>query len=210
MFNIFDFLILAERKKGPDFSWVVPVLFVLVWVVTGIGKFVKNAMDNRERNEKMESDSDQSQRKLRYKPIPDASAKRRELQQTIPLVAPVSRTRDRVPTRVSDEQRPKPPSAVASLKKAMHEAMQEAAAQQGIARAPKPVPARPKAARATGGNRRKEARQAPRKPVQQPERKVQPVQRQETVLSELLQKENIRKAIIYSEIIGKPMALRDC
>jgi hypothetical protein len=215
MFNIFDLFILAAKNNDRDYSWVVPVFFAVVWVLVSIGKFSKAAYDNWQQRQKQdyESDSAQAGHTLRYKPIPDAAAKRREIQTTIPVAVPVPRNRDRMPAPALERSEPKPPGAVASLKKAMHEAMEEVAGQQAKSQMPKPVAARPKAARVPTRTQSRATRKAPpvaRKAVQPPQEKKQPVQQQETILSGLWQKENIRKAIIYSEIIGKPLALRDC
>ncbi|MCF7956536.1 MAG: hypothetical protein K9M75_12095, partial [Phycisphaerae bacterium] len=196
-----------------DFSWVVPVVFVFIWIISGIGKVIAAARQDRKLREKQRSTPGQQEAKMRYKAIPDSSApapQRRD--RSMSQTAPIERVRDTMPAdeRVRDEMpdaervkpEPKHQGTIASLKKAMHDAMEEAQMQKAnhaALRSPKKV-------------QRQKAQKIPMAPkpmAQEPVLEVEVMPQAGSVLLELLEKENIRKAIIYSEILGKPLAMRE-
>ena len=192
--------------KSDDFSWVVPVVFVAIWIIGGIGKVVVAAREDRKRREQQRPAAGQPENKMRYKPIPDASSTHRR-ERTIPQVAPVQQVREPMPSAQRSKPEPKRPGAVASLKKAMHDAMEDAHKQQAQRQAPKPAAARkPKKVQRTTTRRVPTKRkQVAKEPVKQ----SQVTPQEGSVLKELFERENIRKAIIYSEILGKPLSLRE-
>jgi hypothetical protein len=205
--------ILAERGKERDFSWVVPVAFVAIWIIGGIGKVIASAREGRQQREKQRPASGQPENEMRYKPIPDASSQHQHRERTMPQIVSVPKNKDRdtIPGREKAKAEPKRTGTVAALKKAMHDAMEEASFQQQKPQSPKPVAARPKAARSSKRTARQETRETPtrtRQVSKEPVRKVQPQIEQESLVSGLRERENLRKAIIYSEILGKPLALR--
>ena len=201
--------ILAAGDEGPSYDWVVPVAFVAIWIIGGIGKVIAGAREDRKLREKQKSTPGQPEKDMRYKPIPDASSQGRR-DRTMVQSVPVQRVRDKetMPVAVPGpaKAKPKRSGTVAALKKAMHDAMEEASLQQK-----KPQRAKPVAARSPKKVQRKATRRTaapPRQVSKEPVRKIQPQQQQESIVSGLKERENIRKAIIYSEILGKPLALR--
>ncbi|MBW8016331.1 MAG: hypothetical protein FVQ82_09105 [Planctomycetes bacterium] len=190
---------------GNDFSWVVPVIFVAIWIIGGIGKVIVAAREDRKKRDQQTSVPGQPEKKMRYKPIPDASSPRQS-QRTIPQQAPVQRVREPMPPAQRAKPEPKRPGTVATLKKAMHDAMEEAYKQQAKRQAPEPPPRRPKKVQRTTTRKvPTPTKQVAKEPVKQ----VKVIPQEGSVLKELLERENIRKAIIYSEILGKPLAMRE-
>lgn len=201
--------ILAARGEDRKFSWVIPVAFVAIWIIGGIGKVIAGAKEDRKLREKQGSAPGQSEDEMRYKPIPDASSQGRR-DRTMVQNVPVQRVRDKetMPVAVPGpaKVKPKRSGTVAALKKAMHDAMEEASSQQQKTQSPKPVAARsPKRVQRKATQR---TAAPPRQVSKEPAREIQPQQEQESIVSGFKQRDNIRKAIIYSEIIGKPLALR--
>jgi len=195
--NIFNTtFLLGARDNG--FEWVVPVLVVVFWIVTGIAKSIAAAKAERKSNDGGE------EKKMRYKPIPDTSSQQPAERQPR-RDAPIDRVRQPVPA-VQAKPKPEHRSPMQSLKKAMHDAMEEAYAQQQKPKAPKPVARRAKKVR------RPTVRKAPAsaKPVYvEPVKEVEVTPDGSAIRQELHEGENIRKAIIYSEILGKPLAFRN-
>lgn len=70
---LLGYLILAERSKNPDYSWVVPVVFVAIWVLGGIGKVFGAYKEDKKRREGESSGAGQK-KDMRYKPIQDLSS----------------------------------------------------------------------------------------------------------------------------------------
>ncbi|MCF7955537.1 MAG: hypothetical protein K9M75_07030 [Phycisphaerae bacterium] len=210
--------ILAARDGGRDFSWVVPVVFVVIWIISGVGKVIAAARQDRKQREKQRSAGGQREAKMRYKPIPGSSApepQRRD--RSMSQTAPIERVRDKKPAydHVRDEmpdaeqfnREPKHQGTIASLKKAMHDAMEEAQMQKA-----KRVAIKAEATRRPKKVQRKTTRKVPAAPkpmAKEPVMEVEVLPQEGSVLRELLEKDNIRKAIIYSEILGKPLAMRE-
>lgn len=191
--------ILAAGDNGPNLEWIVPVILVVVWIISGIGKLIASARQDRIQREKQMGRSGMDESKMRYKPIQDSSAPQGRAR-AVPQIVPVERVRETVPSAGRIKPEPKH-GAIASLKKAMHDAMEEAKSQAG-----KP------AVRRTKKVQRATARKVPSKPkpvAKEPVREVEVMPQEGSVLRELLERENIRKAIIYSEILGKPLAMRE-
>lgn len=208
---LLGFLILAKRGDS-DFSWVVPVVFVVIWILGGIGKVFGAYREDRKRHEQQGS-GDVQENKMRYEPISDVSAPSKPRSKEMAQAAPIQQVREKMPADGAMAAKPerKRTGTVASLKKAMLDVVDEAYAQQGKSQIAKPVAAKPTAGLATASTQRKATREMPVVSLDtNAERaKVSQPKQQETILSDLWQKENIRKAIIYSEIIGKPISLRN-
>lgn len=200
---LLGFMILAARDRDSDFSWIVPLVFVVIWVLGGIGKVYGSYKEG-----KQQRDSAQTDQKMRYKPIGNAnvSSSSPKHGRTMPQAAPVPQVREVMPVAVSmpAKAKRKLPETVASLKKAMRDAMEETYAQQSKSLSPKPSRAPVRSQRQSAVKNPPVSRAVTKELV----RESQPRQ-EESVLSGLLQRENIRKAIIYSEIIGKPLAFRE-
>lgn len=193
------FFILAAGDDGANLEWIVPVILVVVWIISGVGKLIASARQDRIQREKRAERSGRDESKMRYKPIQDSSAPQRR-ERAVPQVVPVERVRDTMPAAGRVKPEPKH-GAIASLKKAMHDAMEEAKSQ-----VPKPAVRKPKKVQ-RAATRKVSTK---RKPVaKEPVREVEVMPQEGSVLRELLERENIRKAIIYSEILGKPLAMRE-
>jgi hypothetical protein len=209
--NFLDGLfILAAGDEGSSYDWIVPVAFVAIWIIGGIGKVIASARENQKQREKQKPASGQPENKMRYKPIPDASTQHQRRERTMPQVVSVPKNKDRdtIPGREKTKPKPKRHGTVETLKKAMHDAMEEAYPKQAKRQSPKPV-----SARSAKRVQRKATRRTPAPPSKvskEPARKAQPQLHQESMASGLRERENLRKAIIYSEILGKPLALREC
>jgi hypothetical protein len=205
--NFLDGLfILAAGGKDRDFSWVVPVAFVAIWIIGGIGKVIASARENQKQREKQKPAPGQPENEMRYKPIPDASSQHQHRERAMPQIVSVPKNKDRDTIPGREKAEPKRTGTVAALKKAMHDAMEEAQMQQGKRQAPKQAVRKPK--KVQHATTRKVSTK--RKPVaKEPVREVEVMPQEGSVLRELLERENIRKAIIYSEILGKPLAMRD-
>ena len=115
-----------------DDGWIVPVLFVAVWVIGGIGKFIAAARQEKKKRQGQLSAGGQSEKKMRYKPIGGASSQNQRRERTIPQPRSVQQTRETMPSaeRMPPEEEAKRPSTIASLKKAMRETMEETYKQQ--------------------------------------------------------------------------------
>lgn len=200
-----EIFILAANDEDGKYSWIVPVVFITVWIIGKVGSGIAAAKENRKELQKHKSRSERDESKMRYKPIPDSSSPQRR-QTAIPQAVPVNRVRETAPAAERAKPKPKKTGTVASLKKAMQDAMEEAYAQQTKRQARKPVARKPIKVQ------RKTTRKVPTRPkpaAKEPVKQVEVMPQEGSILKELLERENIRKAIIYSEILGKPLALRD-
>jgi len=196
------FILAAGDDGGRDYSWIVPVVFAAIWIIAKFGSGIVAANESRKEKQKERSGTDDSQ--MRYKPIPDGSAPQRR-ERAVSQTASVER-RNTMPAAGRVKSEPKHQGTIASLKKAMHDAMEDAQMQQAKRQAPKQAVRRPKEVQ--HATTRKVSTK--RKPVaKESVREVEVMSQEGSVLLELLERENIRKAIIYSEILGKPLAMRD-
>lgn len=202
---LYGLFILAAGDDEPNLEWIVPVILVVVWIISGVGKLIAGARQDRIQREKRAERSGRDESKMRYKPIQDSSAPQGRAR-AVPQNVPVERVRDTMPSAERVKPEPKRQGTIASLKKAMHDAMEEAQMQQAKRQVPKKAVRRPKKVQ------RATTRKAPATPkpmAKEPVREVEVMPQEGSVLRELLEKENIRKAIIYSEILGKPLAMRE-
>lgn len=204
MNNIFTEFILAARRQRPDdFSWLLPVAVFLIWIVGTIFKGIGNAREARKQQQRKRPESGG---KMRYKPLvsePSAEEK----------AAPAAVQR-RMPHAASKPVRRQEPSTPAkSLRQVMQQALQEAYAQQLPETGPAPV--RPvKARRPAKTPVRKPPEKAGKpvveKPVSpEPVTEISPEFKGRGILTDLTRKDSLKKAIIYSEILGKPRALEN-
>ena len=211
-------MILAARRKGG--GWVqllIPIAFVVIYVVSGLAKMKRGASDEDiELEEKPGAPSREGT--FRYKVIDDtAAAKRpaapRSVQpqaKQLPYAKPSARPAAQRPA-------PRQPRQPAELRPVQARRQTQPQIQRTrprpapAARAPTPRP-RPKP-------ERDEPKPAPRvaQKLRKPQKVAaaetkppdQAVRKRRTLRQDLSGSSNLQRAIIYSEILGKPLALRD-
>ncbi len=199
-----DFLetIVAARKKGG--GWIVPIIFVVIYIVSALGKLKRGGGEEDIELEKRPNLRD-TEGKFRYKSLDDTAARQRPAaQRSVP-------TQPRQPLRPQPvARRPQPtvqprPARVPSLLRPQAPSVRPGPIRSAQAPAPRPRPVKPKAAL--------RARQKPRQPQKVAAAVVKPpaevVHKPRTLRSDLSGSSNLQRAIIYSEILGKPLALRD-
>ena len=205
--------ILAAGKRNFDFSWVIPLIFFAVYVFSAIGKFLQQRKEKQ-----LEEESPRP--KPRYKPLDNGRQKPTSL-------TPEQRRAQRLPYAPRQSQQPKPvaPRPVQpvrlrpeSVKEPLTPVLQPV--KPTVQRVtPRSMPTQPtvrkrthavKARTATAVKRQPQpvkARQRIAKPKPQPTAK--PAAKQSRLAELLTDRNDLRRGIIYSEIFGKPIALRD-
>jgi hypothetical protein len=204
-----DFLetILAARKKGG--GWIVPIIFVVIYIVSALGKLKRGGGEEDIEFEKRPNLRD-TEGKFRYKSLDDTAASQR------------TRPAPRQPVPTQPRQAPRPQPAARRLQPTV---------QPRPARTPSPLrpqvpsvrpgpirPAQAPAPRPRPKERRVKPKAAPRA-VQKPRQPqkvaavakppAEVVHKPRTLRADLSGSSNLQRAIIYSEILGKPLALRD-
>lgn len=215
MNGLLDILLAAPKNfRGDWIRVLIPIIIVIVYAVSGILKMRSN-LDKEQPTEE--------QQKPRYKPLDDQS-RGWEKPSPEPAASEMSPgQRRQVDRRIERQLVPEPaaprqPAVARPQQRRTLEAFLETIA-------PKPpIAAKPQPAAAPARERRLQAQTAQR---QQAARKIKPkapppkvkVAAKEEVSAEpspisslaerLAQPDEIRRAIIYAEILGKPIALRD-
>ena len=216
MINLLEKILAAPRRSNGDkFSWLVPVAIFAVYAVSSIAKRLAESKRQEELKEKRRNFGTNSTVKPRYKPIDSASAVESRASTTrrsqqLPYAKPTAEGQRRPARRV--EPRP---------------AVQQP--QRTVPRPERPEQPGPKlevpfpAAVRTYPTAERQPRRAA--PIKKPRRAKAPAPvkpavrevRKETKaailpgiisLDDLKEKENLRRAIVFSEILGKPLALR--
>jgi len=197
MTNLLE-IILAARKRsdGGWFQLLIPIIFVAVYVVSGLAKFRANKRD--ERDNRIEG---VGPAKPRYKPLGDTATGARPASpgaRNLSYAKPAQQ-REPAPRKVVEaqpikyHQRPAGPDRPG----------RSVVAKRAKAQRPEPQ-SRPEV--------------IPPMPTKKPSVKmrpgtVEPLEAQPAIslasLADLTAGENLQTAIIYSEILGKPLALRD-
>jgi len=224
-----DFLetIVAARKKGG--GWIIPIIFVVIYIVSALAKLKRGGAEKDIELEKRPSLRD-TEGKLRYKALDEAGARERPAgprpvpprAKTLPYAkpgapgAPRERPAPRQPLPVQPSQpqpaarRPQPTVQPRPARVPSHLRPQEPPVRPGPIRAaqtprPRPKPIKPKAAPRVA--------QKPRKPQKVAAVETKPpaqiVRKRASLRADLSGSSNLQRAIIYSEILGKPLALRD-
>ena len=207
-----DFLetILAAKKRGA--GWLVPVIFVAVYIISGIVK-MKSA-----KREQQQGKAGQEQPKPRYKSLEDTTTARRQgttqpRTRQLPYAKPAQQPRQVQPRSEpvgagrSDigpaGQRPVRPLAPQRRDELLLRP------QRAVAAASPPVPARPVPQAAKPEPAPKVTIEQLRKKTDQAQTQPIPAQTPFASLSHLTETDNLRMAIVYPEILGKPLALRE-
>lgn len=208
MNDLFE-LILAAGGKQRDFSWIFPLVLFVVYGISAIGKVIQNKQSQQPDEEK------ETEQKPRYKPIE---------QKQEPLT-PEQRRAQRLPYAPKQGQphQPQPrPAAPALARPERH--METVVVEQRsapIARpvtrqpAPRPVQAAVRKrthavqARAAVATKKQIAPTPPKQPLPVAEILPKPALKKSRLAELLTDKNDLRRGIIYSEIFGKPVAIRD-
>ncbi len=202
-----DFLetILAARKKGG--GWIIPIIFVVIYIVSALGK-LKRGGDEEDIELKKRPSLRDTEGKFRYKSLEDTAATKRPAG---PRSLP---TQPRQPIRPQPAaHRPQPTVQPISARTPSHLRPQVTSVRPGPirhARAPAPRP-RPKQRRVTpkATSRAIQKPRQPQKVAATVEPPAETAHKPRTLRSDLSGSSNLQRAIIYSEILGKPLALRD-
>ncbi len=211
-------MILAARRKGGG-GWVqllIPIVFVVIYVVSGLAKMKRGARDEDIELEEEPSLRD-TEGKLRYKALDEAGARERPAAprsvqpraKQLPYAKPSARPAAQRPA-------PRQPRQPAELRPVQDRRQIQPQIQRPR---PRPAPAarrhtrpRPKPERAEPKPAPRVA-QKPRLPQKPAAAAVKPpaevVHKRRTLRQDLSGSSNLQRAIIYSEILGKPLALRD-
>jgi len=208
-------MILAARRKGGG-GWVqllIPIAFVVIYVISGLAKMKRGAQDEDIELEEREQPAPGQPGEFRYKVLDDTAAVKRPAPprsvqpraKQLPYAKPSAQPTAQRPT--PRQSRPVAPGPQPRVRPRPIQARREAKIQ-----VPRPRP-RPKHKRAEPKPAPRVA-QKPRQP-QKPaaaavsEPPAEAVRKRRTLRQDLSGSSNLQRAIIYSEILGKPLALRD-
>jgi hypothetical protein len=190
MFDIMETILAAGRKRpGGNFQWLVPLAFGVVYILNVIGKI----KDKREQDKKLDRELDETEprggAKFRYKSLDDRGI-----------------------AKTSGERRPMPAPAQARRPESVLEQLRETIVAQ-VEQYSAPVAKKPKAKPPPRSKPLK--RPVQQKPVQIPQAE-KPVEEtpkiqlpQIAMYRNLANPNDLRTAIILSEVLGKPRALRE-
>ena len=216
-------MILAARRKGGG-GWVqllIPIVFVVIYVISGLAKMKRGASDEDIELEEEPSLRD-TEGKLRYKALDEAGARERPAAprsvqpraKQLPYAKPSAQPTAQRPA--PRQPRPVAPGPQPRVRPRPVQAQREGQIQVPRLR-PRPAPA---AGRPRPKHKRDEPKPAPRV-AQKPRQPQKPaaavvseppaeaVRKRRTLRQDLSGSSNLQRAIIYSEILGKPLALRD-
>ncbi len=212
MNDLLDILLAAPKNvSGEWIRILIPIIIVIVYAISGILKMRSNL--NKEQ-------PTEDRQKPRYKPLDDQSRawERPAAEPAVPEMSPAQRRQvDRQIERQLVPAATRQPTPARPQQRRTLEAFLETIAPKPPTAAPQPAaaPARQERLRAQAAQRQQTARKIkPKVPPPKAKvaaRKKPPAQPSPiTSLTErLAQPDEIRRAIIYAEILGKPIALRD-
>lgn len=215
-----DFLeiILAARKKGG--GWIIPIIFVVIYIVSALAKLKRGGAEEDIEFEKRPSLRD-TEGKFRYKALDEAGTRERPAAprsvppraKTLPYArpgAPGAQREHPAARRPQPTVQPRRPAQVP-----LHLRPQEVPLRPGPIRPAQAPPPRPRPK-----SRQAEPKPAPRAvyKLRQPQKPAaavvseppaEAVRKRRTLRQDLSGSGNLQRAIIFSEILGKPLALRD-
>jgi len=214
MNDLFEYILAAGRKKPNDFSWVVPIVLVVFYGLAGLARAFKKSDQEQPKPEKRQPAKEDRQASQRWQEQALRKQQHREdklqRQETRHQQQYIDKrhieTHDVEPI---DEHTAEPKSgAVQTEKQTILKSMMEEVYRQATGEIPQP-------ARKTVSRkpvRKKPVMKSPlkRKPArieEKPKEKI--VQTQTHGLAHLAGLKKLKKAIVYAEILGKPIALRE-
>lgn len=209
MIDFLETILAARKKSGGWVELLIPIIFVIIYVVSALAKMKKGARDGQIELKERPSLSD-TEGKFRYKSLDDTAARQRPAAPRQPLP-----TQPRQPIRPQPAaRRPQPtvqprPARVPSHLRPQVPSVRPGPIQPAQVRPPRHKPkqrlVKPKAV--------PRAVQKLRQPQKVAAAVVKPpaevVHKPRTLRADLSGSSNLQRAIIYSEILGKPLALRD-
>ncbi len=192
-------IILAAKEKAPRGGWfriLIPIIIVIVYAISGL---LKMKQQKKDQQEETDSSPRPGQARPRYKPVEDRRDQPPQRQRP-PAPQPRAKNLPYAPQQQRLVRKIQIPELVqAAEQKPIFTQAQRISAPAAGQPKPRPGPVAIK-------------RQPVRKP--QPEPKPAPAETVEAKtpfasLAHLTEPQNLRMAIVYSEILGKPVALRD-
>jgi len=228
MVNLFD--ILAARRPNIEGEWIeilIPVLIIIVYAISGILKMRSNLKEQQKTEQDIE--------RPRYRPLDEESwerpageaadqesARLERMLEVKPMARAEPPVRRPIPARPSQpttrqERRTLDAFLATQAPKPLAERIAEAQARaQALARAQAQQMSQklgPHAAQRmqTAQTRKPKVAPSPAAPVAraQPPARVPPSGPRSTIAADLMRTDSLRKAILYTEILGAPLALRD-
>ncbi len=198
--------ILAARKKGG--GWIVPVIFVVIYIVSALGKLKRGGGEEDIEFEKRPSLRD-TEGKFRYKSLDDAAATKRPAGPRSLPTQPRQPVRPQpVARRPQPTVQPRPARVPSPLRPQVPSVRPGPIRPAARAPAPRPHPkqrrVKPKAAPRAVQKPRQPQKAAAVKPP------AEAVHKPRTLRSDLSGSSNLQRAIIYSEILGKPWPFEIC
>lgn len=203
MFDLFEYII-AKRNKPGDFGWVVPIVLVIFYAIAGFARARKKPEDHKVLPERKPPTEEERK----------ASEKWRQKALREQLTHPVQQQRELPASKESKgrsfdrEMPPKGREIAPQRKKVMREMMEE------VYRQATGMPPRQAAKPPRKAVRRPPLHDEPKRPLPvkkpvearkpRPEETVEPAGK----LAGLDRMGELQRAIVYSEILGKPVALR--
>jgi hypothetical protein len=195
MFDIIETILAAGRRKpGGNFQWLVPAAFAVVFILNLLGKI----KDKRDQDKKLDRELDEAEPleepKLRYKAIDDASV--------------LKASGARRPVHAERQVQPRPAEARKPVLEQLRETIVAQVEQYSAPAAKKPqakTRPRSKPVKHAVQQRPAQKRQV-EKPVEEAPKTQLP---QIATYRNLANPNDLRTAIILSEVLGKPRALRE-
>ncbi len=214
MNDLLDIVLARNRGGGNWIELLIPVVIVIVYAIAGILKMRSN-LDKKQPTEDRQTP--------RYKPLDDRSRgwEKPAAEPAAPEMSPGQRRQvDRQIERKLAPQptAPRQPAATRPKQRRTLEAFLETVAPKPLIAAkiqPAAAPSREKRLRAQAAQRQQAARKikpkVPPKKAKVAAKEKTPAQPSPiaSIGERLAQPDEIRRAIIYAEILGKPIALRD-
>lgn len=201
MNELFEYIIAAKRNKPGDFGWVVPIVLVIFYAVAAITRARKKTEEEQGPQEKEPPTEEERKASEQWQ----QKALRKELTHPVQQQRELPASKDRSFDR---EIPPKGREIAPQRKKVMQEMMEE------VYRQATGMPPRQAAKPPSKAVRRPPLHDEPKRPlpVKKPveARKPRPEETPEPAgkLAGLDRMGEMQRAIVYSEILGKPVALR--
>lgn len=207
MNDLFEMVLAAKGREESDYSWLIPLVVFAIWIVGSVFKAMRNAKETRQEDTqkqveavKRPSTLPQEEPRYKYKALKHELSPR---ERPIPQVA-MNKPGDLRQRQRRTETPKKQPGPVSSLKAAVRKAVEEAYSQQAQRQIPKPARTQPPK-RVPLKEKTVSAR--PKPAVEHAATIME--HHTESIKSGLSHKESLRNAIVYSEILSKPIALRE-
>ena len=210
MNDLFEYILAAGgRKKSNDFSWVLPIVLVVFYGLAAIGRAFKKPEQDQTKPEKTQPDEEErrtsqnwQEQALRKQQHREDKLQRQETRHQRQYVKQHHiATHDAQPheEHIFEPETPTEGGRAEDERQTILHEMMAQVYQQAEVKTPKP---------ARKAITRKPMRKEPvKKSTEKPRKKPAPTQTHG--LAHLAGLNELKKAIVYAEILGKPIALRD-